>query len=419
MQKYSYVVKDGSGKTLEAVLTPKAANASSLHCKTKGLLSWKCAKGRVSTLFGKTAGRKKTGGKVPGHVLAFFAEQLSTLIAGGVPLVRAIALLSEYSSDPKLGVVLNQVAKDIAGGNSLHSALARHPKTFDNIWLSLVQAGEVGGQLSETLGQIAAYIKMQEGMKSKIITAITYPAILMVASVGVLIYFVLGIVPTFAQIFKDFNIELPMITVMVLAVSGFFCQSRYFADCGTDCAVFGVSFLYQNAGRAQALAFVLLSIPLFGNFLRNIYYSRMLTTLATLLRSGVTILNAIAVLEESFNTNVIIQNALRVAKSDVAAGRSISDSFRAAGVFPGLMTEMMLMGEESGKLPSIIATLSKFYSDNVDQFIARFSAVIDPILVVGVGVLIGIIVASSSCRFSNCPKSAAVDEGGKVYENGF
>ena len=119
-----------------------------------------------------------------------------------------------------------------------------------------------------------------------------------------------------------------------------------------------------------------------------------MTTLATLLRSGVTILNAIAVLEESFDGNVIIQNALHQAKAQVATGKSISDSFRSAGVFPGLMTEMMLMGEESGKLPSIIGTLSKFYSDQVDQFIARFSAVIDPILICGVGVLIGIIVAS-------------------------
>ena len=131
-------------------------------------------------------------------------------------------------------------------------------------------------------------------------------------------------------------------------------------------------------GKKRWHAF-LLSMPLFGNFLKNIYYDRMLSTLSTLLRSGVTILNAILVLEDAFDSNVIIQNA---------------DSFRATGIFPGLMTEMMLMGEESGKLPGIIATLAKFYADNVDQFIARFSAVIDPILICGVGTLIGIIVAS-------------------------
>ncbi len=393
MQKYSYVVKDSSGKTYKRTISADSREQVVFALQKKGYIILDVREGS-STLFGSTAGRKKTGGKVPGHVLAFFAEQLSTLIAGGVPLVRAIALLSEYSSNPRLGIVLNQVAKDIAAGNSLHSALARHPKTFNNIWLSLVQAGEVGGNLADTLGQIALYIKTQEAMKSKIITAITYPAILMIASVGVLIYFILGIVPTFAQIFADFNIELPMLTVVVLGVSGFLINHGVLIIVSLIVAFLAFRFYIKTPdGRKRWHAF-LLSMPIFGGFLRNIYYSRMLTTLATLLRSGVTILNAIVVLEESFNTNVIIQNALRMAKADVAAGRSISDSFKAAGVFPGLMTEMMLMGEESGKLPSIIATLSKFYSDNVDQFIARFSAVIDPILVVGVGVLIGIIVAS-------------------------
>jgi len=291
-------------------------------------------------------------------------------------------------------MVLSQVAKDVAAGNSLHSALAHHPKTFDNIWLSLVQAGEVGGNLADTLGQIASYIKTQDAMRSKIITAITYPTILCIASVGVLIYFILGIVPTFAQIFKDFNIDLPLLTTIVLGVSGFLINNGVLLLVLLIFAFIAFRFYIKTVEGKKRWHSFLISMPIFGNFLRNIYYSRMLTTLSTLLRSGVTILNALVVLEESFDTNVIIKHALHVAKTEVAAGRSISDSFRDAGVFPGLMTEMMMMGEESGKLPGIIGTLSRFYSDNVDQFIARFSAVIDPILIVGVGSLIGIIVAS-------------------------
>ena len=393
MQKYNFTVKDPAGKTRKGSITAESRERVIFALQNKGFIVLEVIEAG-SSIFGKGTKNRKSGGKVPGHVLAFFAEQLSTLIAGGVPLVRALALLSEYASNARLGQVLNQVSKDVAAGNSLHSALSHHPKTFDNIWLSLVQAGEVGGNLAETLGQIASYIKTQNAMRSKIITAVTYPAILALASIGVLVYFIIGIVPTFAQIFKDFNIELPMITAVVLSISGFLVNHGVLL-------IFGMIFLFvafrfyirTPEGRKRWHSF-LISMPIFGSFLRNIYYSRMLTTLATLLRSGVTILNAIVVLEESFDTNVIIKNALHVAKTDVAAGRSISDSFRAAGVFPGLMTEMMLMGEESGKLPSIISTLSRFYSDNVDQFIARFSAVIDPILIVGIGSLIGIIVAS-------------------------
>ena len=322
MAKFTYEVQDMNGKKLRGSIEADSREKVVFALQNKGYIVVDVKEGG-SNLFGGPGGPKKTG-KVPGHVLAFFAEQLSTLIAGGVPLVRAISLLGEYASNPMLGTVLTQVAKDIAGGSSLHTALSRHKRTFSTIWLSLVQAGEVGGQLADTLMQVAKYTKTQEGMKSKIITAVTYPFIL---------------------------------------------------------------------GKKRWHAF-LLSMPLFGNFLKNIYYDRMLSTLSTLLQSGVTILNAIAVLEESFDTNIIIQGALKQVRAEVAAGRSISESFRTTGIFPGLMTEMMLMGEESGKLPSIIATLSKFYADQVDQFIARFSAVIDPILICGVGALIGVIVAS-------------------------
>lgn len=393
MQKYVYVVKDSAGKTHKGSINAESKDRVIFALQNKGYIVLEIREGGAG-VFRRAGSAKKVGGKVPGHVLAFFAEQLSTLIAGGVPLVRAISLLSEYSSSPRLGAVLNQVARDIAAGNSLHSALAHHPKTFDTIWLSLVEAGEVGGNLADTLAQISQYIKTQNMMRSKIVTAITYPAILAVASVGVLIYFILGIVPTFAQIFKDFNIDLPTITVVVLATSGFLINYGLVILVGLVVLFVLFRFYIKTPDGKKRWHSFLISMPIFGNFLLNIYYSRMLTTLATLLRSGVTILNALVVLEDSFDTNVIIKNALHQAKTEVAAGRAISDSFRSAKVFPGLMTEMMMMGEESGKLPNIIGTLSKFYSDNVDQFIARFSAVIDPILIVGVGSLIGIIVAS-------------------------
>ncbi|MBP5429722.1 MAG: type II secretion system F family protein [Elusimicrobiaceae bacterium] len=393
MPKYTYKVRDEQGKTFTGSYTTDNKERLITALQNKGYLVLEITEASKG-LFASKAGPRRKGGKVPGHVLAFFAEQLSTLIAGGVPLVRAVALLGQYSSHPTLGMVLNQVAHDISGGQSLHEAMAQHPKTFNHVWLSLIEAGEVGGTIADTLMQLSIYTKTQEGMKSKIITAITYPAILCVASVGVLIYFIVGIVPTFAQIFADFNLTLPTLTIVVLKVSSLITNHAVLIILTIVALIFAFRFyIHTPTGRKKWHNF-LITMPIFGNFIRNIYYTRMLSTLSTLLRSGVTILNAITVLEEAFEGNVILRNALRSVRADVAAGRSISDAFAATAVFPGLMTEMMKMGEESGKLPSIIATLSKFYADAVDQFIARFSAVIDPILIVGVGVLIGIIVAS-------------------------
>ena len=394
MPKYTYKVRDEHGKTFTGSYTTDSIDRLRAALQNKGYLVLDITETTGGLFAPKASNTRMKGGKVPGHVLAFFAEQLSTLIAGGVPLVRAITLLGQYASNATLGMVLTQMAHDISGGQSLHEAMAKHPKTFSHVWMSLVQAGEVGGQIAETLMQLSIYTKTQEGMKSKIITAITYPAILCVASVGVLIYFIVGIVPTFAQIFNDFNLTLPALTRAVLAVSAAITNHFVLIILSIIALIAAFEFyIHTPNGRRRWHSF-LLTMPIFGNFLKNIYYDRMLSTLSTLLRSGVTILNAILVLEESFDGNVIIQTALRQVRAGVAAGRSISDSFEDTGVFPGLMVEMMKMGEESGKLPSIIATLSKFYADNVDQFIARFSAVIDPILIVGVGVLIGIIVAS-------------------------
>lgn len=394
MAKYTYTVKDMSGKTLRGTAETDNADRLVHALQNKGYIVLEVKEGASHSIFKGAGTPKYRGGKVPGHVLAFFAEQLATLIAGGVPLVRAIQLLGEYASNPRLGFVLRQVAKDISGGQSLYEAMSQHPKTFSHIWLSLVQAGEVGGQLAETLMQVAQYTKTQERMKSKIITAITYPIILAIASVGVLVYFIVGIVPTFAQIFADFNISLPMITQVVLNVSSIVTNYWVLIIGGAIFLFILFRFWIKTPSGQKRWHSFLLAMPIFGNFLKSIYYDRLLSTMSTLLKSGVTILSAIGVMEESFDGNVIIQNALKQVRSEVAAGRSISDSFADTQVFPGLMTEMMRMGEESGKLPGIIATLAKFYADHVEQFIARFSAVIDPILIVGVGSLIGIVVAS-------------------------
>jgi len=399
MPKYSYVAQDAMGKTYKDTITADSREKVVAALQDGGYIVLE-----VKEVGGKSgggilgAGKQKTGSKtyksVKSYVLAFFAEQLSTLISGGVPLVRAISLLGEYASDPNLGYVLIQISKDVASGSSLHASLSKHPKTFDHIWLSLVQAGEVGGQLAATLMQISIYIKSKDAVKSKIITAVTYPAILFLMSVGVLFYFVTFIVPVFATIFKESNMELPAITKAVLVVSGIITGHWLLLIVLIVGSVVGFNvYIRGDAGRKSWHRF-LLHMPIIGDFLQNMYYERLLSTLSTLLKSGVTILNCLSVLEEAFAGNVIIRDGIRGAKKDVSEGKSIADSFKDTGVFPPLMTEMMRMGEESGRLPNIIDTLAKFYADNVNQFIARFSAVIDPILIVGVGIIIGIVVMS-------------------------
>lgn len=398
MAKFLYTVRDLEGKITKGSIEAPDKNQAIDYLQRRGVMVIEVSLATLSGgAFGSLINKKITAignVKPAGHVMAFFAEQLSTLISGGVPLVRAIKLLGDFSSDRHLGPVLVAIARDVASGNTLNGSLARYPKVFDHTWVSMVQAGEVGGQLAESLMQISKYVKSNEALKSKIITAITYPAVLFIMAMGVLAYFVVGIVPTFAQIFDDFNIELPTLTLTIVSISTG--VRNHFILIFAVILVLLISFwifIKTPFGKRMWHNFHL-KVPIFGNFIANIYYERVLSSMATLLSSGVSIINVLGVMEDAFRSNILIQNAIVQARKDVASGKSTSESFRRTGMFPGLITEMMMMGEESGRLPHILKTLAKFYTDQINQFIARFSALIDPILIVGIGAIIAVIVLS-------------------------
>lgn len=396
MAKFTYTVRDLEGKIFKGSIDAPNKNQAIDYLQSKGVMVIDVTAAVMSKgVFGFGTSKAAIGSVKPaGHVLAFFAEQLSTLIAGGVPLVRAIKLLGDFSSDKYLGPVLVAVARDVASGNTLHGSLAKFPKIFDYTWIAMVQAGEVSGQLPESLMQVANYVKSNEALKSKIITAITYPGVLFVMAMGVLFYFVAGIVPTFAEIFNDFNIDLPPLTLAIVSISKAVRNHIILIIFGVAALITAFVFAIKTPTGKRLWHRFHLTMPIFGNFIANIYYERILSTMATLLNSGVSIINVLAVMEDAFAGNVLIQTAIVQAKKEVASGKSTSESFRKTGMFPGLMTEMMMMGEESGRLPHILQTLSKFYTEQINQFIARFSALIDPILIVGIGVIIAVIVLS-------------------------
>lgn len=395
MPKFAYTVQDAQGAVSTGTVDAPDEDQAVLTLQNRGFFILSIQQEQASKGIGITAFKKSgKGGKVSGRDLVFFGEQLATLLNGGVPLVRSLSLLGEHSENRALSAIVSEITKEVGSGGALHKALEKHPKSFNPVWISLVQAGEMGGQLPGALKQISAYMESQEGIKSKIVTALAYPAVLMFMSVGVLAYFVIYIVPVFAGIFKDFDLKLPLITQAIVNISKI--VSNYALIMAGAAVAFVLAlraYISTEVGRLTWNHFQF-RLPFFGKFIKNILIERLLTTMATLMKSGVSILNAITVLEGAFKSNLIIQNALKKAKNDVAAGKSISEAFKRTGIFPGLVTEMMWMGEESGKLPDVIMTLSKFYQEQIEQFIRRFSSMIDPILVVSIGGVIAVIVMS-------------------------
>lgn len=393
MPRYSYTVQDSSGNVTTGTLGADDEDAAVQSLQSKGLfiLSIQEDDKDKGILIG---GKKGSYGKVSGSDMVFFGEQLSTLVAGGIPLVRALGLLSEHAENQNMQICLGMVYKEVSAGGAFHKALEKHPKVFNEIWCSLVQAGEVSGQLATVLRQITEYVRSQEELKGKIISALAYPSVMALGATGVLIYFMLFIVPTFAKIFEDFHMELPTITKMVMMFSNMLTHYALITILCVAAIVWGLrAYISTPAGLLNWNKFMF-SLPLFGQLMKNMNLEQMLTTMSTLLRSGVSILNAVAVLENMYKKNLIFQNALKSAKADIAGGRSISESFKKTGIFPGMVTQMMWMGEESGKLPDIIVVLSSFYKQQINQFIARFTALIDPILLVGMGGVVGVLVMS-------------------------
>jgi type IV pilus assembly protein PilC len=214
----------------------------------------------------------------------------------------------------------------------------------------------------------------------------------MTISMGVLLFFIIKIVPVFADIFASFQVKLPPLTQAIIVISNVLVHHLAGLIITLVTAWFSWgAYLSTDAGQETKWK-IILAIPLVGDFVKNILVERMLTTLSTLIESGVSILNAISVLEGVFQNNIIFKRVLAQVKNDVASGKSISQSFKKTGALPNLVTEMMFMGEESGKLPDMLVTLSSFYKEQIDQFTRRFNAVIEPVMIVGIGALVGIIV---------------------------
>jgi type IV pilus assembly protein PilC len=387
MARYSYTVQDNKGETSSGAIEAADENEAITVLQGKGYFILSISADKAAAA--KTGGG---GGKVDLRDLVFFAEQLATLLNGGVPLVRALSLLGENSGSKGLQYALAQVTKDVASGTALYKALEKHPKVFNTLWVSLVQAGEMGGQLPKVLKQIGAYMAAQAELQGKIITALAYPGVLMTISLGVLFFFIVKIVPVFADIFASFQVKLPPLTAFIILISNLLVHHLAGLVISAVAAWFAWSAYTSTDAGQETKWKMILGVPFFGDFVKNILVERMLTTLSTLIESGVSILNAITVLEGVFAENIIFKRVLVSVKNDVASGKSISQSFKKTGALPNLVTEMMFMGEESGKLPDMLVTLSNFYKEQIDQFTRRFNAIIEPLMIVGIGAIVGVIV---------------------------
>jgi type IV pilus assembly protein PilC len=329
--------------------------------------------------------------RVTNEDLMLFCRQLSTLIGAGVTILMSLEIISKQVASKRLYEVSVDLKKNMEAGLSFHEALALHSKIFSDLWVNLVESGEASGNLAVVLNRLASYLEKEAEFRSKIISALIYPMILTFVGVGALLFLSLKIIPSFAEIFKSFDISLPMLTQILVNISDFLKKNILLIIMGVVAFILVMQkYLQTNAGKLS-LEKIQLRLPIFGEFFLAFNIEKFSSEMSTLLESGVPILYSLEIAGRSVN-NLIMADIIRKIKDDVREGRPMRDSLERSGFFEPMVIQMVSIGEEIGELPQMFKRINVFYQEYCDTFLARFVALFEPFVLIFLGGAIGIMV---------------------------
>ncbi|NNF08150.1 MAG: type II secretion system F family protein [Candidatus Eisenbacteria bacterium] len=320
--------------------------------------------------------------------LAIFTRQFATMINAGLPLVQCLDILSSQVDNASFKTVLASVMNSVESGSTLAEALRQHPKVFDNLFVNMVEAGEAGGILDVILLRLATYIEKAEALRRKIKGAMTYPVVVLSVAVSTTIFMLLFIIPTFAKIFQDFGANLPLPTQIVLTCSNFL-RGYWWVLLGAVVAgiIFYRRYVATESGRRNVDK-LMLKIPALGDVIRKGSIARFTRTLGTLISSGVPILDG---LEITANTagNKVIEDAIRATRGSIREGETIAAPLRTSDAFPPMVVQMIAVGEETGALDEMLNKIALFYEDEVNTAVETLTSIIEPVMIVVMGLLVG------------------------------
>ncbi|MBA2736576.1 MAG: type II secretion system F family protein [Pyrinomonadaceae bacterium] len=335
--------------------------------------------------------------KVKAKELAVFTRQFSVMIDAGLPLVQCIDILAEQQQNAFFKGVLHQVRQNVEEGSTLHAALQKHPKVFDNLYTHMVEAGETGGVLDIILQRLATLIEKVVKLKRSIISASIYPSAVVFVAIAAIAVIMVVVIPQFEQIFLGLlgpGEALPLPTRIVMGISGFLAGWGGLAMLATLIgSAIGISYYYKTPNGRWQIDKLMLKFPIFGSILRKIGVARFSRILSTLLSSGVPILQSLEITAKTAG-NVIIEDAILKVRAGVERGENFVDPLKATDVFPHMVSQMVGVGEQTGALDSMLGKIADFYEDEVDTAIADLLALIEPVLIAFLGVTIGSIVIS-------------------------
>jgi type IV pilus assembly protein PilC len=375
---YAWEGKDKSGKTVRGELRAGGEAIVNVTLRRQGIMVTKVKKKIY-----------RSGKKITDKDLTMFTRQLATMMKAGVPLLQAFDIVGKGHANPSMSKLILDIRSDIETGTSLNNAFRKYPRYFDSLFCNLVGAGEQAGILEDLLHRLAVYKEKTLALKSKIKSALTYPIAILAVAFIVVAVIMIWVVPAFKSVFASFGADLPAPTLIVMGISEFFVQWWYLIFG----SIFGsIYFFFQSWRRSlkmqRAMDRLLLRLPIFGEVIRKATIARWTRTLATMFAAGVPLVEALDSVGGA-SGNAVYLDATRRIQTEVSTGTSLTVAMQNVNVFPSLVTQMVAIGEESGALDGMLGKVADFFEDEVDEAVAALSSLMEPMIMVILGVLIG------------------------------
>jgi type IV pilus assembly protein PilC len=393
--KFKYEARNKSGKVVKGSVAAGSQSEAIAEVRRRNLTPLDVAKASgLGDLFSGPGGGKKGKARrasAKKGELEVFTRQLSTMLSAGIPMLEALEILADQAETPGFAFCLDNVVEDIRNGSDLSKALEPHKRVFSHIYVSMIRAGEVSGQIDIILTRLAEYLEAAAHLRNEIKSAMTYPVISLVLVIGIASFLMIGIVPSFKPVFESLEVDLPPLTVMTMDAAEFMKSQWYLIFGGLAALIFGSAALCRTEKGAYVKDAILLRVPVFGVLFKKVALSRFARTFSTLIKSGVPILGAMEIVSDTAG-NKVISGIVDRARDSVRNGDSLSDPFLESSVFPPMVVKMMAIGERSGALDALLEKIAEFYDQQVEAEVKGLTSMIEPIMIAVMGVIVGGIV---------------------------
>ena len=391
MPFFRYVARDKEGKLIDEIIEISSQEELVNSLQARGLYIVSIAPAHQVKQVKRVQRRYHRG--IKDFDLIMFARELATLLSAGVTLIKSLDILCKQIESQTLLRAVEQIKKDVEGGFTFQNALKKHSKIFSEFWIHMIETGEASGHLSLSLEQVATYLEESAALKRKIVSAMIYPLILIFVAVAAIAIFLIKIIPVFSEIFAGFNVELPLLTRIMIILSNVV-RKYFLIVIGTFIVliVAGKRYVATEAGRWQ-FDTIKFKLPMVGLVMQEISTERFANGLSILLKSGVPILHALDIAEKTAG-NRVMEKELREIKIAVRDGKGIAQTMQNSNLFSPLVVQMIGVGEEIGELSKMLERISLFYKERVDTFVTRLTTMFEPIILIFMGVVVGVLVVA-------------------------